>query len=126
MAEAHERAREDMHGWQQEQPKNFFRSNRQLERLLRSLLVGERFAAHEDHFAAFGAVVATELDAAAIVNNREGNLPRLDRYSPYGVRTEGIENHPAYDVCGRAIYERGEVIAAYAEPASNLRAQALF
>lgn len=126
MAEAHERAREDMHGWQQEQPKNFFRSNRQLERLLRSLLVGERFAAHEDHFAAFGAVVATELDAAAIVNNREGNLPRLDRYSPYGVRTEGIENHPAYDVCGRAIYERGEVIAAYAERASNLRAQALF
>ncbi len=126
MAEAHERAREDLHGWQHDQPKNFFRSNHQLERLLRAHLGPERFAARERHFEAFGAVVAGELDAAAIVNNREGNLPRLDRYSPYGVRTEGIENHPAYDVCGKAIYEHGELIAAYAEPASNLRAQALF
>ena len=91
MAEAHERAREDLHGWQHDQPKNFFRSNHQLERLLRAHLGPERFAARERHFEAFGAVVAGELDAAAIVNNREGNLPRLDRYSPYGVRTEGIE-----------------------------------
>lgn len=126
MAEAHERARNDLHGWQEDQPKNFFATNRQLQRLLRTHLGEERFAKRAAHFEAFGAVVARELDAAAIVNNREGNLPRLDRYSPYGVRTEGIENHPAYDTCGRAIYEHGEVIAAYADPASNLRAQALF
>jgi hypothetical protein len=126
MAEAHERARGDLHGWRASVPANFYTSNRQLGRLLRALAAPAHLARHEEHYARFGGVVATELDAAAIVNNREGNLPRLDRYSPYGVRTEGIENHPAYDVCGRAIYEHGEVIAAYAEPASNLRAQALF
>jgi alkylation response protein AidB-like acyl-CoA dehydrogenase len=126
MAEAHERARGDLHGWRASIPSNFFTSNRQLGRLLRALASPERLASHAAHYARFGGVAATELDAAAIVNNREGNLPRLDRYSPYGVRTEGIENHPAYEVCGRAIYEHGEVIAAYAEPASNLRAQALF
>jgi alkylation response protein AidB-like acyl-CoA dehydrogenase len=126
MAEAHERARCDLHGWRESIPSNFHTSNRQLGRLLRALASPDHLARHGDHYARFGAVVATELDAAAIVNNREGNLPRLDRYSPYGVRTEGIENHPSYEICGRAIYEHGEVIAAYAEPHANLRAQALF
>ena len=126
MAEAHERARGDLHAWQESQPKNFFTSNRQLERLLREHLGDEELRAHLEHFTFFGGVVAGELDRAAIVNNKEGNLPRLDRYSPYGVRTEAVENHPAYDVCGKAIYEHGRVIAVYGEPHATLRAQSLF
>jgi acyl-CoA dehydrogenase len=126
MAETHERARGDLLAWQASQPTNFFTSNRQLSRLLRTLHGETAFAAHEAHYTFFGGVVAGELDRAAIVNNREGNLPRLDRYSPYGVRTEAIENHPAYDVCGKAIYEHGRVIAVYGEPSANLRAQSLF
>ncbi|MEB3224011.1 MAG: acyl-CoA dehydrogenase family protein [Candidatus Sericytochromatia bacterium] len=126
MAERHEKGRADLQRWQRHQPTNFYADHRQLQRLLRRLMPSARLANHEAHLAHFGAAVATTLDRAAIANNREGNTPRLDRWSPIGERTEGIEHHPSYEACGRAIYEVGRVIAVYAEPPANLHAQALF
>lgn len=120
------KARADLHAWRDRQPKNFFASDRQLARLLRAALGEAGFAAHQAHFEAFGAVCAGSLDEAAIVNNRTGNEPQLDRWSALGERTEGVAHHPSYHDCGRHIYEDGEVIAAYADPAANARALALF
>jgi len=126
MAERHERARDDLRNWQEAQGGNVFVGNHQLRRLLRTLMPPASLAAHLAHFEHFGAVVPGALDAAAIVNNRPWNLPRLDRWSPIGERVEEIEHHPSYAECGRAIYQDGEVIAAYGERPANLRAQALF
>ena len=126
MGERHERARDDLRRWRESQPSNVYLINHQLQRLLRRLMGADALGAHAAHFEHFGAVVPTDLDAAAIINNRPANLPRLDRWSPIGERTEGIEHHPTYAACGRAIYQDGEVIAAYAHSPANLRAQALF
>lgn len=126
MTATHERARADLTRFVELQPDNAFTSDRQLARLLRATLGEERFARHRDHFVRFGAVVAGPLDAAAVTGNSPGHEPRLDRYSPFGERTEAIAHHPSYHACGRHIYEDGEVIAAYAEPTSNTRALALF
>jgi hypothetical protein len=126
MAERHDEARSDLRRWLATQPATFYDEHVQLRRLLRRLMPGDRLARSEAHFQHFGRVVATTLDHAAITNNREGNLPRLDRWSPIGERTEAIEHHPSYEACGRAIYEDGRVIAVYAEAPANLHAQALF
>lgn len=107
---------------------SFLDADGQLPRLL-ARLMGERWAEHAPHFRRFSEVVAGPLDAAAAVNNRTENLPRLERWSPFGDRIEAIHNHPTYDDCGRHIYQDGEVIAAYADAASpvkNVRALGLF
>jgi len=119
-------ARKDLHAWRERQPRNFYTSDRQLQRLLRRFLGPARLARHAEHFAFFGATCAGPLDEAAAVNNAPGHEPALDRWSPLGERTEGVAHHPSYHDCGRHIYEDGEVIAAYAETASNARALALF
>ena len=46
MAEAHERARGDLHGWRASVPANFYTSNRQLGRLLRALAAPAHLARH--------------------------------------------------------------------------------
>lgn len=119
-------ARADLAHWQARQPSNFYESNRQLVRILSTRLDESRFAPLDAQLQTFGAVVAQDLDKQAEVNNRNHNLPRLDRWSPMGERTELVENHPSYDACGRAIYQDGRVIASYADTPANLSAQARF
>jgi acyl-CoA dehydrogenase len=125
-SDARERGRADLHAWRAAQPKNFFTTNHQLERLLRHYLRDLGYAEYSAHMAQFGGVAATVLDEAAIVNNRVGNLPRLERWSDLGDRIEAVDNHPSYDICGRAIYESGTVIAAYTDKEPNLQAQVMF
>ncbi len=121
-----DKARRDLGQWRELQPTNIFTSDRQLQRLAERFLGAESFAKHRPHFERFGAVVAGPLDDAAVVNNQVGNTPKLERWSPYGHRTESIAHHPSYDACGEAIYEDGEVIAAYGDDHPNSRALALF
>jgi acyl-CoA dehydrogenase len=125
-ADTPNQARAALVAFEAAQRPNYFTSDVQLQRLLMASLGPDRYATHLEHFTRFGDVAASTLDAAAIANNEAPNLPRLDRWSPYGERLEAIANHPSYDVCGKAIYEDGEVVAAYREPASNARALALF
>jgi alkylation response protein AidB-like acyl-CoA dehydrogenase len=117
--------RVDLHAWQQARPANFFEADRNLQRVLRMRCGEARFAAHRERLAAFGAACATTIDAAARLNDRPHNHPRLDRYTDIGERTEGIEFHPSYHEAGRAAYASG-VLAVMAEPGNALLQSALF
>ncbi len=120
------RARDDLRAWQEYAPRNYYETDRQLRRILVHWLPEERMREESFHLVRFGEVAATTLEQAAVVNNQLENLPRLQRYTAIGERTEGVEHHPSYHACGRAIYQEGRVIAAYEEPPANLLAQALF
>lgn len=102
---------------------NAFTSDAQFQRLLGRYL-GAAYAQHAPQLERFGAIAMGPLDDAARENNQNENLPRLGRWSPYGERLEGVTHHPSYDVCGRHIYQDGEVIAAYAERPGNVLALA--
>ena len=125
MEDAKTRGRAALKQWRENQPKNFF-ENSHLEAALRHHWSNAQWQAHRPTLQHFGAIAAGDLDAAAILNNRAHNLPRLERYTDLGDRIESIEHHPSYHDCGKAIYEDGKVIAAYKEAAPNLLAQALF
>ncbi len=122
----HTAARSDLRSWLDDQPGNFFHATPQIRRLLERLAGAEALDRWASHLDRFGKVAATVLDEAAIVNNRAHNLPRLDRWSDIGERTEDVEHHPSNHVCGRSIYQDGRVIAVYEEPPANLLAQTLF
>ena len=107
------------------QPDNFWRADAHARRAVRHLAGEARFAEWQDGFDRFGAACAGPVDAAVRASNLSHNLPRLERYSAFGERTEAIEFHPAYHEAGRAIYGSG-VMAALGEPGNNLRSLTLF
>ena len=106
------------------QPENFFRAERHLQRVL-AHLAPEAHRGWIDGLDNFGAEAAGPLDAAVRLNNLPQNLPRLDRWSPYGERIEEVEFHPSYHEAGRMIYGSG-VMSVLGEWGSNLRSMALF
>lgn len=117
--------RQRLQAWRAAKPTNFFEADQHLQRALQMHWGQEAFVAQRDHLAAFGAVCATTIDAAAQINDRIGNHPRLDRYTGIGERTEAIEFHPSYHEAGRAAYESG-LLATQAEPGHALLQSALF
>ncbi|MDH3261521.1 MAG: acyl-CoA dehydrogenase family protein [Acidimicrobiia bacterium] len=96
--------------WLAAQPKNFYDADSLLRILVERAGLGDRIGALE----AFGAVAAGPLDAAAIENNRPGNLPVLDSHDGIGRYVARIMHHPSYHRAGKLIYGSG-VMAAYAE-----------
>lgn len=117
--------RADLAAWKAAQPTNFFRSEPLLAEALAVVAPTSLDDAFRDRLDAFGAACATELDEAAIVNNRPWNLPRLERYDAIGNRTEEIENHPSYHAAGRTIYESG-LMGELANEGGLVRSLALF
>src|SRR5262249_59409913 len=65
------------------------------------------------------------VDPAVRRANLAENLPRLDRYSATGERTEEVAHSADHHLAGRHIYGSG-AMSVYAEPESNLLALALF
>ena len=126
MKTTREVGRENLKRWQDIQPRNFFKSNHHLQRILKNLWACEISSGNQELLSSFGQVVVDVLDPAAVVNNRPGNLPILERWSEIGERTEGIDHHPSYHACGEAIYGKGRMIAVYGESPNNLLAQSLF
>lgn len=111
--------------FEQAQPENFWRADAHAQRVLRRWAGEARFRQWQDGLDRFGAECAGPVDAAVNLNNLPHNLPRLDRYSPYGERTEAIEFHPAYHEAGRYIYGSG-VMSVLGEPGNNLHSLTLF
>ncbi len=120
-----ERGRADLIDWERSQPDNFYETDAYLHSLLAMLWGEEGLKQRTPALSKFGHEAATIVDAAARRANLAENLPRLDRFSVTGERTENLQQSMDHHVAGRHIYSSG-VMAAYAQPQSNLMALALF
>ena len=117
--------REDLNQWERSQPANFYETDRHLQSLLAMLWGEERLKQHAPRLSKFGGEAATVVDVAARRANLAENLPRLDRFSATGERTENLLQSADHHLAGRHIYGSG-VMSVYGQPESNLLALALF
>jgi hypothetical protein len=117
--------RSAMADWERAQPDNFYDSDRHLQNILEYYWGAEQLQAHAAQLSKFGREAATVVDQAARRANLTENLPRLDRYSAIGERTEDVAHSADHHLAGQYIYGSG-AMAAYAEPGQNLLALALF
>ncbi len=120
-----EKGRADLVDWERSQPDNFYETDTYLQSLLAMLWGEEGLKQHASALSKFGYETATIVDAAARRANLAENLPRLDRFSVTGERTENLQQSMDHHVAGRHIYGSG-VMAVYAQPQNNLMALALF
>lgn len=111
--------------WERAQPENYYESDRNLQYLLEYYWGAEKLRAHAAQLSQFGHEAATIVDAAVRRANLNENLPRLDRFSAIGERTEEVVYSPDHDLAGQYIYGSG-AMSVYAQPESNLLALALF
>ncbi len=116
--------RDDLESFDRTQPENFWEADTHLQRIVRHWAGDPAFEAWFPALTEFGRISATEIDPLARLNDRVGNLPRLERWGPFGERLEAVEHHPSYHAAGRAIYGSG-LITVLGEDASNLQAQTL-
>ena len=125
---AADQGRAELNAWEEDQPNNFYETDAHLQSVL-ALLWGEQrqhtVQLHAARLSKFGGEAATIVDQAARRANLAKNLPRLDRYSATGERTEELLQSADHHLAGRHIYGSG-VMSVYGEPQSNLLALALF
>ncbi len=124
-ASAIEQGRADLVVWESSQPGNFYETDQHLQNLLQLLWGEEKLRERAPRLSRFGGEAATIVDAAARRANLAENLPRLNRYSATGERTEELMQSAEHHLAGRHIYGSG-VMAVYDKPESNLLALALF
>lgn len=117
-------ARQALQAWNDSRPTNFFETNRNLQHVLQMYLGVERYRSVRSSLSAFGHACATVIDAAATINDRPENHPRLGRYNDIGERIEAIDFHPSYHNAGRPAYESG-ILAIQAEPGHAVHQAAL-
>lgn len=120
-----EEGRDDLIRWQEEQHSNFFLGDANFRRILEFYKGKAWLEQYKDDFSDFGGRCATTLNRAAELNNRNENLPRLQRYDGVGQVAEEIEHHPSYVECGRVIYGSG-MMKLLAEPGGFFQSLALF
>lgn len=120
-----ERGRAGLTDWERSQPDNYFLSDSHLQRILRFHWDDETFKRHEKRLTDFGGRAATVVDEAVRRANLPENLPRLDRYTATGERTENLHQSEDHLIAGRHIYGSG-AMSVYGDPGSNLLALALF
>lgn len=106
--------RANLEAWAESMRGNAYLEDAHFRRVLSFYAEPERLAELKEDLVRFGAEVAGPLDVAVRKNNEPLNLPRLDRWDDYGVRTEKIDHHPTYHEAGRYIYGSG-VMEAYAD-----------
>ncbi len=109
--------------WRESVPRNFYTCDPNLARVL--AMYRPDFPDMEPRLRDFGQAVATVIDAAATLNDRIPNHPRLERWNGIGERTEEIQFHPSYHEAGRPAYQAG-LVALQEEPGHVLEQAALF
>lgn len=111
--------------WERAQPDNYYQSDSHLRNVLRYYWGDEKLALHAERLSGFGGSAATVVDLAVRRSNIAENLPRLDRFTGPGERTEDLHQSEDHYIAGRHIYSSG-AMSAYAQPGNNLLALALF
>jgi alkylation response protein AidB-like acyl-CoA dehydrogenase len=119
------RGRADLSEWERAQSVNFYETDLHLQNILEFYWGADRLRLHAGRLSTFGSDAAMIVDPAVRRANLTENLPRLDRYSATGERTEDVAHSADHHLAGRYIYGSG-VMSVYAEPESNLLALALF
>ncbi|MCI0338154.1 MAG: acyl-CoA dehydrogenase family protein [Acidobacteria bacterium] len=120
-----EQGRAALADWERGQPENFYESDRHLQNILEFYWGATRLRAHSERLSRFGHEAATIIDQAARSANIAENLPRLERYSAIGERTEDVMHCTDHHFAGKYIYGSG-AMSVYARPDNNLLALALF
>lgn len=124
-ATAVQQGRADLAAWEASKPDNFFTADRNLQYILRRLLGHDGYAEVAANMHRFGGDCATTIDAAAKVEDRIGNHPRLERYNGIGQRTENIEFHPNHHSSAALIWRSG-MLSLQARPGNSVHQMALF
>src|SRR5262252_7107248 len=119
------RGRADLAEWERAQSVNFYETDLHLRNVLEVYWGADRLRAHAERLSKFGDEAAKIVDQAVRRANLAESLPRLDRYSTTGERTEDVGHSADHHLAGRYIYGSG-AMSVYAEPESNLLALALF
>ncbi|HEY7182019.1 MAG TPA: acyl-CoA dehydrogenase family protein [Blastocatellia bacterium] len=119
------RGRADLAEWEREQSVNFYETDLHLRNVLEFYWGADRLRAHAERLSKFGDEAAKIVDHAVRRANLAESLPRLDRYSATGERTEDVGHSADHHLAGRYIYGSG-AMSVYAESESNLLALALF
>lgn len=119
------RGRADLAEWERAQAVNFYETDLHLRSVLEFYWGADRLRAHAERLSKFGDEASMIVDPAVRRANLTENLPRLDRYSAAGERTEDVAHSADHHQAGRYIYGSG-AMSVYAEPENNLLALALF
>ena len=122
--EATTAGRQALVAWEAAQPTNYYASDVGFRRLLSRVVGEERLGHLEPSLDRFGALNATVLDPLVREAEHRANLPRLERWSNVGERTEGVVYGGPYHEVGRLIYGSG-VISALGEPGGVVASGAL-
>lgn len=117
--------RAELQAWERSQPSNFYETDQHLQSLLAFYWGEQRLQQHVARLREFGAAAATVVDQAVQRANQPENLPRLERWSAVGERTEDVIHSQDHHLAGKFIYGSG-TMSVYGQPGSNLLAQALF
>lgn len=120
-----EQGRAALMAWERSQPTNFYETDQHLQNVLEFYWGADGLRAHASRLNKFGYEAATFVDKMAQRANQVENLPRLDRYSATGERTEDVLQSVDHHVAGKLIYGSG-AMSVYAQPGNNLLALALF
>ena len=99
--------RDDLIRWRESQPTNFFAAVPGLTSAL-NFRMGARFSpALRERLSAFGHDVATIIEPAVQVLERNREFPKLRPYDEFGQLVEEIEFHPAHDEAARVAWASG-------------------
>jgi alkylation response protein AidB-like acyl-CoA dehydrogenase len=120
-----QKGREGLRAWQDSKPTNFFAADSNIQSVLRFYLGEERYAAARESLEVLGGHAATTINEGAILEDRMGNHPVLDRFTDIGERTEDIRFHPNHDRIGRLVFESG-IMALQAEPGNTVQQMSLY
>jgi alkylation response protein AidB-like acyl-CoA dehydrogenase len=99
--------RDDLIRWRESKPANFYAAVPDLASAL-ELRMGARFSSPlRDRLSAFGADVATIIEPAVQVLERNREFPKLRPYDEFGQLVEEIEFHPSHDEAARVAWASG-------------------
>lgn len=119
-----DQGRASLLAWERGQPTNFYETDQHLQNVLAFYWGAEGLRTHAARLSKFGYEAATFVDKLVQRANKAENLPRLERYSATGERTEDVWHSADHHAAGELIYGSG-VLSVYAQPGNNLLALAL-
>jgi alkylation response protein AidB-like acyl-CoA dehydrogenase len=110
-----ERGRSLLRRWEDARPASFYEDDAVLRAILAARIGVERLARIEPALRQAGIDSASAVSDAATELDRAEHLPRLERWSAIGERTEEVVFHPLHHEVGRLVWRSG-IVAVLGEP----------